>query len=89
MKMLVMGLNCPIVDEDNKCDMKRLIIDYLCSNMHNNHFYAYRFFFCEVLNFINVVGQIFFMDMFLGLLVLIIKLRNLISNLRFLIVLIG
>jgi len=74
MKMLVMDLNCPIVDEDNKCDRKKLIIDYFCSNIHNHNFYAYRFFFCEVLNFINVVGQIFFMDMFLGMLDLLFKL---------------
>jgi Innexin len=25
-----------------------------------------RFFFCELLNFVNVVGQIYFMDLFLG-----------------------
>jgi len=66
MKMLVMDLNCPIVDEDNKCSRKRLILDYFVSNIKNHNFYAFRFFFCEILNFINVVGQIFFMDMFLG-----------------------
>jgi len=66
MKMLVMDLNCPIVDEDNKCGRKKLILDYFISNIKNHNFYAFRFFFCEVLNFINVVGQIFFMDMFLG-----------------------
>jgi hypothetical protein len=26
----------------------------------------YRFFFCELLNFVNVLGQIYFMDLFLG-----------------------
>ncbi len=29
-----------------------------------SHFY--RFFFCELLNFVNVLGQIYFMDLFLG-----------------------
>lgn len=66
MKMLVMDLNCPIVDEENKCGRKKLILDYFISNIKNHNFYAFRFFFCEVLNFINCVGQIFFMDMFLG-----------------------
>lgn len=65
-KMLVMDLNCPIVDEENKCGRKKLILDYFISNIKNHNFYAFRFFICEVLNFINVVGQIFFMDMFLG-----------------------
>ena len=31
-----------------------------------HQFYALKFFFCEVLNFINVLGQIYFMDFFLG-----------------------
>lgn len=66
MKMLVMDLNCPIVEEDNKCDRKKLILDYFISNIKNHNFYAFRFLFCEILNFFNVVGQIFFMDMFLG-----------------------
>merc|ERR1712165_437149 len=35
-------------------------------NKHNHEFYAIKFFICELLNFINVVGQIYFMDFFLG-----------------------
>jgi len=34
--------------------------------MHNHNFYAIRFFLCEVLNFVNVIGQIYFLDLFLG-----------------------
>merc|ERR1711976_1085629 len=33
---------------------------------NNNDWYAARFFFCEILNFVNVIGQIFFVDFFLG-----------------------
>ena len=33
-------------------------------NLHRQNFYAYRFFCCEVLNFVNVIGQIFLMDFF-------------------------
>lgn len=64
-KMLVLDLNCPIVSADCKADRKRLIVDYFSTNLHMQNFYAIRFFICEVLNFINVVGQIFFMDFFL------------------------
>jgi len=64
--MLVLDLNCPIVDEDNKCNRKKLNLDYFIANIKNHNFYAFRFFLCEFLNFVNVVGQIFFMDMFLG-----------------------
>ncbi|CAG9840087.1 unnamed protein product [Diabrotica balteata] len=64
-KMLVLDLNCPIVSEDCKKDRKQLLVDYFTTNLHLQNFYAYRFFICEVLNFVNVVGQIFFMDFFL------------------------
>nr|NVI75124.1 innexin 2 [Cucujiformia] len=64
-KMLVLDLNCPIVNEECKQDRKRLLVDYFTTNLHMQNFYAFRFFICEVLNFVNVVGQIFFMDYFL------------------------
>ncbi|CAH1176180.1 unnamed protein product [Phaedon cochleariae] len=64
-KMLVLDLNCPIVSDDCKNDRKRLLVDYFTTNLRMQNFYAFRFFICEVLNFINVVGQIFFMDFFL------------------------
>lgn len=64
-KMLVLDLNCPIVNEECKSDRKKLLVDYFTTNLKAQNFYAFRFFICEVLNFINVVGQIFFMDFFL------------------------
>jgi len=66
LKMLVLDLNSPIIDEDVKNERKQLLIDYFTSNLHGHNFYAIKFFFCELLNFINVVGQIYFMDTFLG-----------------------
>ena len=59
-------MNVPIIDEDAKEDRKRILVDYFTTNRHNHEFYAFRFFLCELLNFVNVLGQIFFMDMFLG-----------------------
>ncbi|BES93293.1 unnamed protein product [Nesidiocoris tenuis] len=64
-KMLVLDLNCPVVSEDCKQDRKRLLVDYFATNLHTQNFYAIRFFFCEALNFINVLAQIYFMDYFL------------------------
>jgi len=66
LKMLVQDMNVPIIDEDAKEDRKKILVDYFTTNRHNHEFYAYRFFFCELLNFVNVLGQIYFMDMFLG-----------------------
>lgn len=64
-KMLVLDLNCPVISEDCKSDRRKLLVDYITTNLHLQNFYAYRFFLCEVLNFINVFGQIYFMDFFL------------------------
>lgn len=64
-KMLVLDLNCPVVSEDCKSDRRKLLVEYFISNLHSQNFYAYRFFLCELLNLVNVVGQIFFIDFFL------------------------
>ena len=64
--MLVQEMNVPIVDADTKKDRIKLLVEYFSINKHNHDFYALKFFFCEFLNFINVVGQIYFMDFFLG-----------------------
>ena len=64
-KMLVGDLGCPIVTEETKNDRKKLLVDFFIANLHNFEFYAARFFICEFLNFVNVVLQIYFMDVFL------------------------
>jgi len=66
LKMLVSGLNVPIVEEDVKRERKEVLVNYFTECRHSHNFYAYRFFFCEFLNLFNVVFQIFFMDFFLG-----------------------
>merc|ERR1712025_365230 len=64
--MLVQELNLPIVEEDIKHDRIQILIDYFTDTRHNHNSYTFKFFICELLNFINVVGQIYFMDFFLG-----------------------
>ena len=64
--MVFAGLNVPIVDADTKDDRKKILVNYFTDNRNNHDFYAFRFFFCELLNFVNVVGQIYFTDFFLG-----------------------
>ena len=65
-KMLVQDLNVPIVDADQKEDRKKVLVDYFIEDRHGHDWYAFRFFFCEFLNLFNVVGQLFFMNFFLG-----------------------
>jgi hypothetical protein len=65
-RMLVQGLMEPIIDEDTKADQIALIVKYFRLHRGTHALYALRYFACEVLNFVNVIGQIFFIDMFLG-----------------------
>ncbi|KAE8749739.1 hypothetical protein FOCC_FOCC003479 [Frankliniella occidentalis] len=65
MKTLALNLNSPIVTEEVKRDRKKLLVDYFVSHFHQQNSYAFRFFICEALNLVNVVGQMHFMDLFL------------------------
>ena len=58
-------MNVPILEPDAKKDRLKILVDYFTINRNNHTFYAFKFFLCELLNFINVVGQIYFMDFFL------------------------
>lgn len=58
--MLVMQMNSPIVDDSCKREQKSLLVSYFSLNLHNHNWYFYKFFLCEVVNMVNVVGQIFF-----------------------------
>lgn len=65
LKMLALDLCCPLIGDDTKRDRVKLLIDYFNANLHCQNFYAARFILCEMLNFINVVLQIYFVDYFL------------------------
>ncbi|EZA59499.1 hypothetical protein DMN91_011170 [Ooceraea biroi] len=42
------------------------LVQYVIETLHLHNSYAAGYFFCEILNFINVIGNIFFVDTFLG-----------------------
>lgn len=65
-RMLVQGLMEPIVDDQAKSDMIATIVKYFRLHRGTHGLYALRYFGCEVLNFINVILQIYFIDFFLG-----------------------
>ena len=43
--------------EAEKRQKKKLLLDYLYANLKNHNFWAYRYFFCEFLGILNVVGN--------------------------------
>ncbi|XP_075970824.1 innexin 3 [Anticarsia gemmatalis] len=51
---------------DDKNNRLNRLVQYLVDTRHMHNTYSFGYFFCEVLNFANVVGNIFFLDTFLG-----------------------
>ncbi|KAG0710313.1 Innexin inx2 [Chionoecetes opilio] len=65
-KMLAAELNSPIVDEEVKKSRLEVMVSYFNLNLHHNNNLAFLYIACEVLNFVNVIGQIYFTDRFIG-----------------------
>ncbi|RWS02486.1 innexin inx2-like protein [Dinothrombium tinctorium] len=65
MKNLLLGLNSPIVDEDQKKKNIPLLVSYLERNLHNHNTSFYVYCFAEILNLVNVVVQMVLMNRFL------------------------
>jgi hypothetical protein len=56
----------PLITGDQKQGQIDNIIKYWSLHRGTHGFYAIRFFLCEVLNLVNVLSQIYFIDYFLG-----------------------
>ena len=52
-----MDLDLGIITEAEKRQKKKLLLDYLYANLKNHNFWAYRYFFCEFLALLNVLGE--------------------------------
>ncbi|GFU17352.1 innexin inx2 [Nephila pilipes] len=65
-KSLILGLNSPCLTEEVKNNNKKLLVEYLVTNLNNHTIYFMSFLFAEILNFVNVIGQIFLINCFLG-----------------------
>ena len=63
---LILGLNSPVMDEDKKNANRKLLVEYLARNRgtHSASFIIYSI--TELLNFFNVIFQMYIMDRFLG-----------------------
>ncbi|CAG9810478.1 unnamed protein product [Chironomus riparius] len=62
---LVSDLNNPILEDEKKTKQLKSLTMYLKDNFRFHKWYAARFFICEMLNFVNVVVQIWLVDRFL------------------------
>ncbi|PSN43854.1 Innexin inx3 [Blattella germanica] len=55
-----------IEKKEERCERQSKLAEYLFQSLHLHESYAMCYFICEILNFINVIGNIFFLNTFLG-----------------------
>lgn len=66
-KMMIQDLNEQNLDEpETKKDRRLATVQYFMRTMGSHQLYVTKYVFCEVLNFVNVVFQLYFMNFFLG-----------------------
>lgn len=60
------GLNPGLHKEEDVSSRKKVIIDYIVKHIRMHNGYVFKYWFCELLCFVNIVGQLFLIDAFLG-----------------------
>ena len=63
LKIIFQGRTLDIKDRSDKCSE---LVRYVTETFHNHNAYALKYFICDLLNFINVIGQMYFINVFLG-----------------------
>ena len=66
MSTIVMGLNSGLRSAEERASKKRLLIDYLLVHFKQHNMYALRYWFCEALCLVNIIGQLYLMNRFTG-----------------------
>lgn len=64
MKAITFQLQVAVLSGEEMALKKKLIMDYIVRHLRQHKLYALKYFFCELLSLLNVVGQIFLMDRF-------------------------
>lgn len=64
LRTIIMGLNVGMCREEDKCKKKKVLMDYLIRHVKRHKLYALRYFFCEALCLVNIIGQLILMDNF-------------------------
>ncbi|KAF5284400.1 hypothetical protein FQA39_LY17075 [Lamprigera yunnana] len=66
LRLLVKDLGSPLISSSWNRESKERLISYILAGRYSHNMYCFRFTLCEILNFINVVGQITLMNWFLN-----------------------
>ncbi len=66
MQTIVLGLNSGLKTVEERTVKKKILIDYLLLHIKQHNMYAIRYWFCEVLCLVNIIGQLYLMNRFTG-----------------------
>uniref|UniRef100_A0A023F3Q9 Innexin n=1 Tax=Triatoma infestans TaxID=30076 RepID=A0A023F3Q9_TRIIF len=66
MRTIVMGMNVGVCHDEEKCKKKKILMDYLLRHIKRHNTYAVRYWICEVLCLVNIIGQLYLMNKFFG-----------------------
>lgn len=66
LKHIIQDLNKHLLKEDDKKTKEDTLVSYLVTNHGRHNSYAFRYFICEVINFVHVILQMMFVNYFLG-----------------------
>merc|ERR1719508_634347 len=66
MDKITSGLRGKTFNTDGRRDACENLINYLWETRGMHNAYAFKYFFCDILNFVNVIGQMYFVNTFLG-----------------------
>jgi hypothetical protein len=60
------GLRGRTLSLDERKDQCDILVKYVQETFHMHNFYAFKYFLCDILNFVNVIGQMYMINAFLG-----------------------
>jgi len=60
------GLRGRTLSVDERKDQCEVLVKYVRETFHMHNFYAFKYFLCDILNFVNVIGQLFLLNAFFG-----------------------
>jgi len=68
LSLLLQNLNEPSIEYDPEItkDRRLVIVNYIIRNIQTHNIYVFKFVFCEFLNLVNIIGQMYLMDTFFG-----------------------
>uniref|UniRef100_A0A0K8RDF6 Innexin n=1 Tax=Ixodes ricinus TaxID=34613 RepID=A0A0K8RDF6_IXORI len=66
LEAITMGMQVVIMEDQERDHKKRILTEYLHRHMRHHKFYALKYIVCEFLSLVNIIGQMFLMDKFLG-----------------------